>query len=184
MLALSALQRLSSEASKPSKKMKKPAATVTTTFDSPLGLIRVAARPQGVCGAWFEGQRHQPDAGAWPTVADHPLLQQATLQLTQYFAGHRRQFELPLDLSAGTPFQQAVWQALQGLAFGQTCSYGALSAQIGRPTAVRAVSGAVARNPVSIIVPCHRVLGAHGALTGYAGGLDRKAALLELEGAL
>lgn len=164
--------------------MNKNTAPVTATFDSPLGLVRVAASPQGVCGVWFEGQRHQPDASAWPTVEDHPLLQQATMQLTQYFAGQRRQFDLPLDLSAGTPFQQTVWQALQSLTCGQTCSYGALSAQLGRPTAVRAVSSAVGRNPVSIVVPCHRVLGANGALTGYAGGLDRKAALLKLEGAV
>ena len=164
--------------------MKKSADIVTTTFNSPLGLMRVAASPQGVCGVWFEGQRHQADASAWPTVPGHPLLQQTTVQLTQYFSGKRHQFELPLDLSAGTPFQQAVWQALLSLPFGTSCSYGALSAQLGRPTAVRAVSGAVARNPVSILVPCHRVLGTNGALTGYAGGLDRKAALLELEGAL
>ncbi|MDI1247205.1 MAG: methylated-DNA--[protein]-cysteine S-methyltransferase [Rhodoferax sp.] len=164
--------------------MKNSIAIVTTTFDSPLGRMRLAASPQGLCGVWFEGQRHQTDASAWPTVADHPLLQQATEQLAQYFGGQRRQFELSLDLRAGTAFQQAVWQALQSLAFGQTCSYGALSAKIGRPTAVRAVSGAVARNPLSIVVPCHRVLGAHGDLTGYAGGLDRKAALLKREGAL
>ncbi len=163
--------------------MKKPEGIVTATFHSPLGLMRVAASPQGVCGVWFEGQRHQADASAWTTVANHPLLQQATLQLTEYFDGQRRQFELTLDLSAGTPFQQAVWRTLQSLAFGKTCSYGALSAQLGRPTAVRAVSSAVARNPLSLIVPCHRVLGANGALTGYAGGLDRKAALLKLEGA-
>ena len=164
--------------------MKTSVDIVTATLDSPLGPMRVAASPQGVCGVWFEGQRHQPDPSAWPTVADHPLLQQAMLQVTQYFAGQRRQFDLPLDLSAGTPFQQAVWRALQSLAFGQTCSYSALSAQLGRPTAVRAVSSAVARNPVSLIVPCHRVLGTNGDLTGYAGGLERKAALLKLEGAL
>lgn len=164
--------------------MKKSVDTVTTTFDSPLGLMRLAANPQGLCGVWFEGQRHQADASSWPAVADHPLLHQAMTQLTQYFAGQRRQFELALDLSAGTPFQQAVWQALQGLAFGQTCSYSALSAQMGRPTAVRAVSSAVARNPLSIIVPCHRVLGTNGDLTGYAGGLERKTALLKLESSL
>lgn len=157
--------------------------TVTTTFNSPLGLMRLAASPHGLCGVWFEGQRHQADASHWPSAANHPLLQNAIAQLRQYFARQRKQFDLSLDLSAGTPFQQAVWQALQSLAFGQTCSYGALSAHIGRPTAVRALSGAVARNPISIIVPCHRVLGANGALTGYAGGLDRKAALLQLEGA-
>jgi len=158
--------------------------TVTTTVNSPLGPMRLAASPHGLCGAWFEGQRHQANPSAWPETPQHPLLQQAIVQLTQYFAGQRNQFDLPLDLSAGTPFQQTVWRTLQGLAFGQTCSYGALSARIGRPSAVRALSGAVARNPVSIIVPCHRVLGASGALTGYAGGLDRKAALLQLEGAL
>ncbi|PKO62606.1 MAG: cysteine methyltransferase [Betaproteobacteria bacterium HGW-Betaproteobacteria-18] len=164
--------------------MKKSVDTVTTTFDSPLGLMRLAANPKGLCGLWFEGQRHQVDASAWPTEKNHPLLLQAITQLTQYFAGQRRQFDLPLDLSVGTSFQQTVWQALQSMAFGQTCSYSALSAQMGRPTAVRALSGAVARNPLSIIVPCHRVLGANGALTGYAGGLERKAALLHLEGAL
>lgn len=164
--------------------MKTSVDIVTAMFDSPLGLMRMAASPKGVCGVWFEGQRHQPDASAWTTAAEHPMLQQAMVQLAQYFAGQRRQFELPLDLSAGTPFQQAVWQALQSLAFGQTSSYSALSTQIGRPTAVRALSGAVAHNPLSILVPCHRVLGANGDLTGYAGGLERKAALLKLEGAL
>lgn len=164
--------------------MKTSVDIVTAMFDSPLGLMRMAASPKGVCGVWFEGQRHQPDASAWTTVAEHPMLQQAMVQLAQYFAGQRRQFELPLDLSAGTPFQQAVWQALQSLAFGQTASYSAVSTQIGRPTAVRALSGAVAHNPLSILVPCHRVLGANGDLTGYAGGLERKAALLKLEGAL
>ncbi|MEY4098955.1 MAG: hypothetical protein RL300_126 [Pseudomonadota bacterium] len=161
--------------------MKKHVDPITSTFDSPLGRMRLAASPQGLCGVWFEGQRHQPDPSAWQTAPEHPLLQQVMLQLTQYFKGQRRQFEIKLDLSAGTPFQRSVWQALLGLDFGQTCSYGALSGQIGRPTAVRAVSGAVARNPLSIIVPCHRVLGANGALTGYAGGLERKAALLKLE---
>lgn len=161
--------------------MKIPADIVTTTFDSPLGRVRLAARPQGLCGVWFEGQRHQADPSAWPTAPGDTLLQQAMQQLTQYFAGKRQRFEVKLDLSAGTPFQQSVWQALLGLHFGQTCSYSALSAQIGRPTAVRAVSGAVAHNPLSVIVPCHRVLGSTGALTGYAGGLERKAALLKLE---
>ncbi len=161
--------------------MKMPVDAVTTTFQSPLGLVRLAASSKGLCGVWFEGQRHQPETSAWPSVADQPILQQAMRQLTQYFAGQRQHFDVPLDLSSGTPFQQAVWQALQGLSFGKTCSYGTLSARVGRPTAVRAVSSAVGRNPISIIVPCHRVLGATGALTGYAGGLERKAALLKLE---
>jgi methylated-DNA-[protein]-cysteine S-methyltransferase len=90
---------------------------------------------------------------------------------------------LPLDLSAGSPFQQAVWQALLAIPRGNTTSYGVLSSRIGRPTALRAVGGAIGRNPLSIVVPCHRVIGSNGSLTGYAGGLDRKIALLQLEGA-
>ena len=103
--------------------------------------------------------------------------------MTDYFAGHRTSFELPLDFGAGTDFQQAVWRALLKIPHGTTRSYGALSADIGKPTAVRAVGSAVGRNPLSIIVPCHRVMGADGSLTGYAGGLERKTALLQLEGA-
>ena len=98
-------------------------------------------------------------------------------------AATRQAFDLPLDLSGGTPFQQAVWRALLAIPSGATTSYGALARALGSPTAVRAVGAAVGRNPISIVVPCHRVLGAGGALTGYAGGLARKQALLRLEGA-
>ena len=164
--------------------MRFSAATVQTRFDSPLGLVMVAAAHERLVGLWFEGQRHQPDAAAWPAAPQHPVLQQARAQLGEYFAGRRLSFDLPLDLSAGTGFQQAVWQALLAIPRGSTCSYGGLSAAIGKPTAVRAVGGAVGRNPLSIIVPCHRVVGADGALTGYAGGLTRKTTLLQLEGAL
>jgi methylated-DNA-[protein]-cysteine S-methyltransferase len=111
-------------------------------------------------------------------------LQKTVQQLQAYFAGQRKDFDLPLDLRRGTPFQQAAWQALRALPYGATTSYGALSAAIGRPRAMRAVGAAIGRNPVSIIVPCHRVIGANGALTGYAGGLPRKQALLQLEGVL
>ena len=113
--------------------------------------------------------------GAW--------LRAAARQLAQYLAGTRQAFDLPLDLSGGTPFQQAVWRALLAIPSGATTSYGALARALGSPTAVRAVGAAVGRNPISIVVPCHRVLGAGGALTGYAGGLARKQALLRLEGA-
>jgi methylated-DNA-[protein]-cysteine S-methyltransferase len=164
--------------------LKYPANTVTTTLQSPLGLIRLAANPMGLSGVWFEGQRHQTDASHWPTVANHPVMQEATTQLQQYFCGQRTRFELPIDLSTGTEFQQSVWHALLTIDCGKTCSYGALSAQIAKPGAVRAVSSAIGKNPLSIIVPCHRIIGVTGALTGYAGGLDRKAALLKLEGAL
>ena len=162
--------------------MKFAKSTVQTNYDSPLGRIILAATDDKLAGVWFDGQRHQPDTSTWPCVTDHPVLQQAITQLSDYFSGQRTSFELPLDLSNGTPFQQNVWQAMLKIPAGATLTYGALSAMLGQPTAVRAVGGAVGRNPLSIIVPCHRVVGANGALTGYAGGLERKTALLQLEG--
>jgi len=111
------------------------------------------------------------------------VLRAAASQLTDYVEGRRRVFDLPLDLSHGTAFQQAVWQELRAIPRGATLSYGAISQRLGRPMATRAVGGAVGRNPISVVVPCHRVVGASGALTGYAGGLDRKRALLALESA-
>ncbi|OIP14616.1 MAG: cysteine methyltransferase [Comamonadaceae bacterium CG2_30_57_122] len=164
--------------------MKLPPHTVTTSYASPLGCIYLGAADSRLVGAWFEGQAHLPDLSGLSQAPDHPVLLQASAQLAEYFAGQRLHFDLPLDLSHGTVFQQAVWQALLGSAHGHTFSYQALSAAIDRPTATRAVGAAVGRNPFSIIVPCHRVVGANGALTGYAGGLDRKLALLQLEGAL
>lgn len=164
-------------------------AIVQTTCRSPLGAITLAATPQGLAGVWFDGQQHLPPAllnpsATWPADTSHPVLRLASQQLAEYFAGQRQHFDLPLDLSGGTDFQQAVWHALLTIAPGQTQSYGQVSQHIGRPTAVRAVGAAIGRNPVSIIVPCHRVLGANGSLTGYAGGLPRKTHLLTLEGAL
>ena len=156
----------------------------TTHFDSALGGITLAATGKGLAGLWFDGQRHMPDMHGWQPVPRHPVLRETEQQLADYFAGRRRQFELPLDLSHGTAFQQSVWQALLAIAPGRTTSYGALALAVGKPAAVRAVGAAVGRNPISVIVPCHRVLGADGSLTGYAGGLERKRALLELEGAL
>jgi len=170
--------------------MKFDPSIVQSRFQSPLGVITLAATHQGLAGLWFEGQRHLPDAlvtvspGPWPTDAAHPVLKKAAQQLGEYFAGQRYSFDLPLDLSGGTPFQQAVWQALRSIATGSVTSYGSISKSVGKPAAVRAVGAAVGRNPISIIVPCHRVVGADGSLTGYAGGLDHKTALLRLEGAL
>ncbi|MCW5238038.1 methylated-DNA--[protein]-cysteine S-methyltransferase [Verminephrobacter eiseniae] len=162
--------------------------TVQTRITTPLGPVRLAASPAGLAGLWFEGQRHEPlpllqGASAWGHAPDHPLLQAASGQLQQYLRGERAGFELPLDLSGGTAFQQSVWRALLTIARGQTISYGALSQRLGRPRAVRAVGAAVGRNPLSVVVPCHRVLGADGSLTGYAGGLERKTALLTLDDA-
>ncbi|MES2944162.1 MAG: methylated-DNA--[protein]-cysteine S-methyltransferase [Pseudomonadota bacterium] len=168
--------------------MKFSSPLVQTTFQSPLGQMTIAATDRGLAGLWFDGQRHLPPEligpAVWPSAPDHPVLKQTSQQLSEYFAGQRSFFELPLDLSYGTPFQQSVWQALLGINQGDTASYGEISSRIGKPAAVRAVGAAVGRNPVSVIVPCHRVLGAKGALTGYAGGLDKKTALLRLEGVL
>ncbi len=163
--------------------------TVQSRTPTPLGEVRLSASPLGLSGLWFDGQRHQPEAfldgpGAWPVDDAHPLLLRAAAQLHEYLDGRRTRFDLPLDLSGGTPFQQAVWQALLGIPCGATTSYGALSRLLERPLAVRAVGAAVGRNPVSVIVPCHRVVGSAGSLTGYAGGLPRKAWLLQREGAV
>lgn len=159
---------------------------VQLVFNTTLGPMHLAASPMGLAGAWFAGQRHAParldGPHAWPLAPEHPLLLQARNELQAYLQGRLKQFSVPLDLSQGTPFQQAVWQALRRIPCGQLQGYGALAAQLGRPAAARAVGAAVGRNPVSVIVPCHRVVGADGSLTGYAGGLERKQALLGLEG--
>jgi len=163
--------------------MKHDAATVFTEWQGPLGPMILAATPRGLSGIWFEGQRHSPDTSAWQRSADVPVLMQATAQLGDYFAGELKAFSLRLDLCGGTAFQQRVWQALLQIVPGGTTSYRSLSERIGHPAAVRAVGAAVGRNPVCIVVPCHRVIGTDGSLTGYAGGLERKTALLALEGA-
>ena len=154
-------------------------------IDSPLGPITMAASQQGLCGLWFEDQKHGPNQvqrQQWSSDASHPVLQSAAAHVLACLDGQPQKWEGPLDLSAGTPFQQSVWQALLRIPSGQSQTYGDLAKQLDRPQAVRAVGAAVGRNPVSIIVPCHRVLGAGGQLTGYAGGLWRKQALLQLEG--
>ena len=157
------------------------ACTAQTTVFTPLGAVLLARTERGLAGAWFEGQKAHPGPIAAPRRADDPLLREAASQLGDYFAGRRSRFELTLDLR-GTEFQRKVWQALLGIASGRTSSYGAIARGLGSPRAVRAVGAAVGRNPLSVIVPCHRVLGGDGSLTGYAGGLRRKRALLRHEG--
>ena len=164
--------------------MKFQSPIVKAHWQSPLGAMIVAATDKGVAGVWFEGQKHMPDHTPWREEPMHEHIRAAIAQLGEYFAGNRASFDLPLDLAAGTPFQQSVWRALLAIPHGATTNYGALSRGIGAPTAARAVGAAVGRNPVSIVVPCHRVLGLGGSLTGYAGGLERKSALLKLEGAI
>lgn len=155
-----------------------------THWQGPLGEMIVAASDRGIAGIWFEGQKHLPDHSRWPLDDDHPLLKEAVAQLRDYFDGRRASFDLPLDLQAGTPFQQSVWRALLAIPHGGKTTYATLGREIGAPQAARAVGAAVGRNPVSVVVPCHRVLGTGGALTGYAGGIVRKNALLKLEGVL
>jgi methylated-DNA-[protein]-cysteine S-methyltransferase len=161
--------------------MKFDASIVKTRFESALGPMTLAATDQGLAGVWFDDQRHRPDDAGWPEQPDHPVLREAVRQIRQYMAGERHDFDLPLDLRGGTPFQQSVWQALLQIPSGSTTSYGVIGQRLGKPKAVRAVGAAVGRNPVSIIVPCHRVMGSDGSLTGYAGGLHRKQALLTIE---
>ncbi|QTD46641.1 methylated-DNA--[protein]-cysteine S-methyltransferase [Ottowia testudinis] len=158
--------------------------TFHTLTATPLGDLLLAATPQGLSGAWFtEGQRGVPDWPSWgaPTHGQ-PLLGQAAREMAEYFAGQRQRFDVPLDLSGGTAFQQSVWRALLDIDAGDSRSYSQVAARIGHPAAVRAVGTAVGANPVSVIVPCHRVLGSRGTLAGYGGGLSRKVALLRREG--
>ena len=160
---------------------------VYTEAISAQGPVYLAATERGLAGMWFTNQRHLPDVSSWQrrdTLKHQPVLQEAFKQLQAYFAGKLQQFDLPLDLSAGTAFQQSVWQAILTIPYGKTATYSAVSRALGNPLAIRAVGTATGRNPIGIIVPCHRVMGADGSLTGYAGGLDRKQAFLTLEGAL
>ena len=156
--------------------------TAQATIATPLGPMLLARTGRGLAGAWFEGQKAHPGALAAPQRGDDALLRAAAQQIADYFAGRREDFDLVLDLDHGTAFQRAVWQALRRIARGATTSYGSLARELGAAKAARAVGAAVGRNPLSVIVPCHRVLGGDGRLTGYAGGLDRKRALLRLEG--
>ena len=141
----------------------------------------LAATERGIRGIYFVGQKHFNGTQGWQYAATHPYLQQAARQLDEYFSRSRKVFDLPLDLS-GTEFQRAIWQQLMEIPFGETTTYAHHARSIGHPKALRAVGAGIARNPVSIIVPCHRVIGSDGSATGYAGGLERKRRLLDLEG--
>ncbi len=156
------------------------ACTAQTTIATPLGKLLLARTAKGLAGAWFEGQKHHPEPLTAVRRPDDALLRRAADQVHEYFGGGRDGFDLPLDLH-GTAFQRAVWQQLLAVPPAGTISYGAIAKALGSGSAVRAVGGAVGRNPVSVIVPCHRVVGTDGSMTGYAGGVDRKIALLELE---
>jgi methylated-DNA-[protein]-cysteine S-methyltransferase len=143
----------------------------------------LAASRLGLCGLWFAGQKYEPDTTEWIRDDTHELLMRAASSLSAYLDGRAEPISTPLDLSRGTAFQQTVWRALLAIPRGHTVGYADLSRRIGRPTATRAVGAAIGRNPISVFIPCHRVVGATGSLTGYAGGLHRKFALLQFEGA-
>jgi methylated-DNA-[protein]-cysteine S-methyltransferase len=150
--------------------------------DSPVGPLTIVARDDAICALYMDAQRHAPGPEAFGPPGDPAAEPFATAiaQLAGYFAGRRTSFDLPLA-PAGTEFQRQVWAGLLAIPYGQTISYRELAERIGRPAASRAVGLANGKNPIAIVVPCHRVIGANGSLTGYGGGLDRKRFLLALE---
>ena len=145
-------------------------------YDSPIGLIEIGGTPDGITSLLFVEERR-------PDVTSNVVCAEGVRQISEYFAGSRQEFDLPILLE-GTDFQRQVWTELTVIPFGQTVSYGDLARAIGKPSAVRAVGAANGDNPISIIVPCHRVIGSDGGLTGYGGGLERKQWLLKHEGGL
>ena len=148
---------------------------------SPIGDLLLVADVSAVTGVYFPGRDHVPAASkAWTLTPQHPVLQQAAKQLQEYFAGKRKSFTLPLRL-AGTDFQQQVWREIALIPYGETINYSELAKRAGAPQAIRAAGTTTGRNPLSIIIPCHRVMGKNGGLCGFAGGLKRKRHLLELE---
>ncbi len=154
---------------------------VFTAFDSPVGRLKLVAGAQGLVAVlWPDDRPGRVPLGALSEDGAHPVLVQTARELDAYFAGRRTAFSVPLDFR-GTVFQKRVWSALLTIPFGERRTYGQIAEQLGHPTASRAVGAANGRNPISIIAPCHRVVGAGGQLTGFAGGLDAKAYLLELE---
>jgi methylated-DNA-[protein]-cysteine S-methyltransferase len=152
------------------------------TFQSPQGRMLLVATDDGVSGVYFVGQKYFPEREKeWKRAPHQAPLRQVKRELAEYFAGKRKRFEVTLAPD-GTPFQRSVWKAISKVGFGETITYGELARRAGHPGSSRAAGAATGRNPISIIVPCHRIVGSDGSLTGYAGGLNRKRALLVLEG--
>ena len=150
-----------------------------TTMESPVGMLRLVAEELGLRTVWFvRGRKEEKPDAEWKE--DAAFFVEVIRQLNAYFAGELREFEIPL-LMLGTDFQKQVWKALLTIPYGETMSYGELAKKIGEPKAVRAVGAANGQNPIPIIVPCHRVIGSDGSLTGFGGGLENKKKLLELE---
>ena len=159
----------------------------TTCYDSPLGRMLATAEEHALTGLYFIDQKYYPSAtDVWHEDDSAQPFVALRLQLDEYFAGTRRVFDLPLNPggSGGTSFQRKIWSSIAAVPFGETVSYATLATRSGRPSAARASGAATGRNPISLIVPCHRIVGSGGALTGYAGGLARKRALLAFERAV
>ena len=151
-------------------------------YESPMGRMLIVATDRGLSGLYFVDQKYYREvAPDWLRGSNHKTVRETASQLTEYFAGVRKQFEISLA-PQGTPFQIGVWNAISSVKYSDSITYSELARRAGHPEAVRAAGTATGRNPVTIIVPCHRIVGSDGSLTGYAGGLDRKRALRELEG--
>lgn len=155
---------------------------VFKTMRSPVGTLKLVASDRGLAGILWENDKaaRVPHLNSAVAAENHPVLLETEKQLNEYFAGARKEFTLPLDFT-GTAFHKKVWQALLEIPYGETRTYGQLAKRFGSQTLCRAVGAANGRNPISIVAPCHRVVGANGKLTGFAGGLERKAFLLKLE---
>jgi methylated-DNA-[protein]-cysteine S-methyltransferase len=153
-------------------------------FDTPLGPMYAVANGDALAGLYFDGARWSPGLDdRWVEDPRHPALAACAAQVAEYFAGKRRTFDLPCAME-GTAFQRRVWAAIARIPYGETITYTELAAQAGAPGAARAAGAATGRNPLTLVVPCHRVVGSHGDLTGYAGGMERKVDLLTREGVL
>ena len=150
-------------------------------YESPMGRMLIVASDEGLNGLYFIDQKYyrevEPD---WVRGEKHPVVRQTAREMKEYFGGKRKEFDVPLA-PEGTPFQAEVWKAISSVRYGNTITYSELARRAGHPDAIRAAGTATGRNPITIIVPCHRIIGADGSLTGYAGGLHRKRALQELE---
>jgi methylated-DNA-[protein]-cysteine S-methyltransferase len=156
----------------------------TCRFETSIGNMRAAAENDAITGLWFEGQKYYPDTSKWIETKEYDVFKTLKIWLDEYFAGRKKTHNFTLSL-AGTPFQMRVWNILADISYGHTTAYGKIAKELahnGARVSSQAVGGAVGHNPISILIPCHRVIGADGTLTGYAGGLDKKRFLLELEG--
>jgi len=150
-------------------------------FESPMGRMMPVAKDEGLCALYFVDQKYYRAAGRdWIRAERNAILRDTAREMKEYFAGRRKVFDVPLA-PEGTPFQHRVWKAISSVAYGETITYSELARRAGHPDAIRAAGAATGRNPIAIIVPCHRIVGADGSLTGYAGGLARKRALHDLE---